>query len=624
MIVIGIASANRPEAIRQLLPELKSQTIFDDYENGKIVIFNGTRRKDKVVFDKYIDIQNENKDVHFIHHEGGPALGRNLLRRECEDDDYFVLLDDDTFPKHPNIISDMISFLDVYEVDIVSGVWECEKQKYRPYGEIIELMGRVVTRKPLRENGVHSVHIPLATLAAKGKDIRKVSFDPRIEFYGDMFDIGMSIKEKKMNCVYNTDFIFEHKNIPNDENVKFKRSNAQWRYLADKWNVSLFKSGRHLPPKNSFEEYVSEENKRVFIVEFNRYHFETIPGYAMLFDSLGFKVEVLMYDNDMGVEADVKKTCLNAKINYITSTQSALSYIERNANNSDFCFLNSSGYLEKIANGEELRFYNCSYIDIILDLNLFEDKKVLVVHHDAMRKMSKRASNVREICLQPMMAKIHGLHYLPPINKLKGEVVVEREYSSKRFIVAGLVEKERRDYRKIQKEFSSAVLKESSFKHILHICGAVPGHSKSYMRNIIENAKKSGTDCCYFFPEIKGKKINSCVFDQSLKSSDFIILGTDPYDKIHSNYLRNKGSGVVGLVVDHGVIPVCHKYFATAFGIGSISVVYDEVEKTLEEAILECMNMSPDELIEYKVKIKDLHNKMSKKNIEILEKIVKH
>jgi hypothetical protein len=215
MIVIGIASANRPEAIRQLLPELRKQSVYHSEKKVKIVVFNGTSTKDESVFDKYLELQSKNQDVYFIHQEGGPALGRYLLRRECTDDDFFVLLDDDTFPKHQNTISEMLLFLNESGADIVSAVWECEKQKYRPYGEIIDLMGNIATRKPLREKGVHVIHIPLATLAGKGINIRKISFDQNIEFYGDMFDIGMSIKTQNIKCLYNSELIFEHKNIPN-------------------------------------------------------------------------------------------------------------------------------------------------------------------------------------------------------------------------------------------------------------------------------------------------------------------------------------------------------------------------------------------------------------------------
>lgn len=613
MYVVGVASANRPEAIKRLLPSLREQTIYG--KGARVVVFNGTKKNNIEVYKEYVDLDKANDDVKFIHQEGGPALGRNLLRGECDDDEVFILLDDDTFPKEKNTLEKLVGLLEKENVDIVSGVWECEKQKYRPYGEVIEIAEGVANRKPLREKGVHDIHIPLATLAAKGSNLKKVSFDPKIDFYGDMYDIGMSILKNKLSCRYSSDVVFEHKNIPNDKRVDFKRPAGQWGYLADKWRVSFFVSGDLYTPRRE-----GGDNKKVFMVEFNKYHFETLPAYVEVFSDLGCEVEVLINNNRLGVDEDVKRICRNVVVTHFDSTSEALDILESTAKQGDYCFLNSSGFMDNSLGGSGSKIYNTKYVDEVLNTGVFQSGNIIAVHHDALKISSHDLRGVAQLCIQPVMAKINNFYYIPPVSLKKPCRDFDKVF--KKFIVPGLVEESRRDYEYIEHSFSSAVKDVESNEFFLDICGAVPASSQGYMKSIIDRAKQKGTDSFFVFPELKGAKVVNKKFEEKLNSSDFLVLGTDPYNKEHSKYLRNKGSGAFGLVLDYNLIPVCHKYFAIAYGLQNVAITYGDESSTLKDAMLKCMKMNGEEVRELRSKILVLKQSIYNENKAKLSRVL--
>ena len=273
---IGIPTANRPKAISQLLESLTRQ---DEFEKFRIIVVNGTAKSEVLTNNKYQHICHKYPNVTYHSNEGGPANGRKIVTSHLKDEDIVVFLDDDTFPKTKCTINDLIKFLiSNKHLDIVSGVWDCRKLPSRAYGEELILEDNYLYRQEKREQGLIKVDIPLATFCCSGKIAKCLSFDSNIPFYGDMFDMGISIMRNNFHCAYNTNFVFDHIPIDNiSPSTEYRKVN-KWQYIADKWRVSFFHNSCLYTPQNTVEDNATTQLKtsdvrKVFIVELNPYHF---------------------------------------------------------------------------------------------------------------------------------------------------------------------------------------------------------------------------------------------------------------------------------------------------------------------------------------------------------------
>ena len=601
MIIIGIVSANRPIAIESLLIELKQQTLVSS--SIKTIVFNGTSEKNCTVFLKYKKLEKAYPSVEFINKEGGPALGRFLIFEKVRSEDVLILLDDDTFPQTINTLQQLVDILDENDIDILSGVWNCQKQKHRPYGYIIHDLLGIYLREPTKVKGRHRVDIPLATMALKGSICSKLEIDKSILFYGDMFDIGVSIKNLGLKCYYDSSVVFEHRNIPNDKDAKVTRYNNQWDYLAKKWGKTVTIGnrlfiGKSMASKSSMlPNQPAKLKPRAFVVELNQYHFETIPFFCKLLYDKGYEVYACFKKTKLLVFHQFPKLKSQVKQFVFHKDEQLFNFLLEKASDNDVCLLNSSGKVFRSGSDE---YYSCVNIEQLVKVNIFQSDRLIAIHHDAKKVSNVDANKYKEVCLQPFMSKLHKIPFVTPAYiEVEKAIKINSERGNRRFIMAGLVESKRRNYQDIIQAFINLSIKYGRRDFVLDLCGFAPFPERSWLEKIMDKIKTLNIEECFIFPKFSGGKISSEEFNKRLSLADFFLLGLDPYNVHHSSYLRSKSTGGLDILLTKNLIPIMHKYYSIAFNLPKGTIIYEN--NHLEDILSYCINMSD----------KDIHLKKS-------------
>ena len=231
-ITIGVVSAYRTNSVDIIMKALDIQNIRNDC---KVVFVDGTPDNYEKIKNKYKELVSK-YDCEFISNEGGPAKNRQLII-DTFDTDYCILLDDDTIPSKPDTLEQLVNEFISNKFDVLSGVWDCQKTPPpgREYGQILYYNedGKL-RRRLMRDNGIHQIHIPMATFIIKKGS--KIKFDPTIEFFGEMLDFGIYCSENDISIAYTTNVVFNHYNIPNDVNYPSRNINGV-KIVKEKWGI---------------------------------------------------------------------------------------------------------------------------------------------------------------------------------------------------------------------------------------------------------------------------------------------------------------------------------------------------------------------------------------------------
>ena len=613
MLIIGIPSSNRVNALELLIPELLKSKL--DNLDFKILIINTSSSNYSEINKRYQNLSTAFNKVEVMHVEGGPSAGRKAVSLRVKNTDTIIMLDDDTFPENENTLLEMYKYFNQTNLEIISGIWECEKNPSRPYGEIIIEKSGVITRKTIRMNVITNIHIPLATFICNGKTLKDLDFDPQIRFYGDMLDMGLCILRKGIKCSYNPDFLFFHKKIENLVQDTSYRQYNQWQYLADKWGIGFFKGSYFYSPKNQISKTTKEYKRKIFIVELNAYHHETIPGWIKLLDE-SIIIEVCILLNSKIKDLSEFN---NVTLNEFDNPNAILEHLAGNASVNDACILNSSGRLGNIKNNQFSAFtYTTEHLESITNLNIFNAEKLLVLHHDLTPNAVREKFPHKAFCLQPRMAKIHNYNFITLQSNELMPISQTKEGATKNLIVAGLVEKKRRDYFTIVSSFANHSLSEKGSLLRLNIVGGVPYKEQNYFKEIIEVSNKISGNINIELPKIQGSKIPETEFNSQLLKADFIVFGINPDLADHTTYLFTKGSGSLNLALSYGLIPIAEKRIARAYSISRISITYDN----FSDALTFISKMSRKDINDLKVSVQEYAKDLRKKSKDLLSKML--
>ena len=601
MLIIGIPSANRPEAIKRLIPAILAQDLDSDY---RIVVANGTipdRIDTKLVHEEYIQICSSISNLSIINNAGGPSSGRWAITDRCAPDDTIIFLDDDTFPSHPRTLSDLLSFFRSSDnIDIASAIWNCQKDPNRPYGSILQSSNGFVHRHNIRKEGIHRVQIPLATFCTSGEIAKRLSFDQRIPFYGDLYDTGLSILVEDLNCFYSSEIVFDHKQIDNSFASTDYRKVDSWGYISSKWNVSFFIGNKLYSPlegrkatlvqDKKYSDYIGSPqessgnsvlcSRKLFLVELNKYHFETIPILVDLFRSLDIGITVVVLHNRLLDSADLSQKCSYIELD--TPSQ-IVKYVSGKIREQDILFVNSAGVVDR---SPITRVFNYDPSHLLLFRKAIKHAgcKIAAIHHDLSPTEVRKRSSSLDICLQPSMAKCHHMHYLPLVSEV--DVNSENQGQEKRVVIAGLLDRSRRDYGGIIAAFKRYFSANPQSLIRLHFLGSYVPRDRDYFLELfkpLESEEFSG-----FFDisaVVTGGKINSKDFDYALSCSQFLLWGINPVLPDQFPYIYSKASGSFSLSMSHCLVPVVHANVAAAYDISKISITYSDyadLEKQLD------------------------------------------
>ena len=80
--------------------------------------------------------------------------------------------------------------------------------------------------------------------------------------------------------------------------------------------------------------------KKAFIVEFNPYHFETLPIWANLLNSLEINVNILSLKNNIGISKVIQESAPLANHFTFQGKSEIIQYLKENLMETDFLILN--------------------------------------------------------------------------------------------------------------------------------------------------------------------------------------------------------------------------------------------------------------------------------------------
>ena len=589
MIKIGIPTAYRPAAIAKILPCVLSQK-FDNGESFIVTVVNGTPCSFTRINEKYSDLAKEFPDVVFINEAGSPANGRLICSQQCGEADTLVLLDDDTLPSTTGTINELVNFLRLNDLDIASGVWDCQKIPTREFGTKLHDVYGVIVPENLKLAGTQAIHMPLATFAVSPHALKKISFDPNIKFYGDLFDVGMSVLRKGLKCCYDSTIIFHHLNIANDPSSTFNRPSKQWQYLSNKWDVGIIHDKiMYSPIRRSmnmasaadvgkqFNSCASDVQK-LFIVELNRYHFETIPPVINCLQKYFREIHLVTYEDNVNMLYGHEELRLKIQHHEVKQRSEIIDFLVTVADSEDYIFLNSAGSVDRTGKLGEPR-YLLKELGEIDRLRIFKEKNIFAIHHDCKLTRAEREQYGHiPLCLQPFMAKIYSLSQFSPIVKKVNRLdygLVDKQADIVRFIVPGLVDPERRDYEYIIDVFIKAA-QLTKKKFILDLCGVATPKNQPYIQTLMQRVEDAGVADCFEFPAMQGMKIKQDMLDARLREATFLVFGLNADVPSQREYLANKASGSLALSMSYQLIPILASNYATAYGLSRCALTYTD------------------------------------------------
>ena len=593
MFKIGIPSANRPQAIQLLLEALDKQLTNTPFQ---VIVANGTQHEFKEINADYERICGQYSNIRLISDPGGPANGRKLIAEQCADEDIVILLDDDTFPCNPRTIQQHVDFFKANSYQLVSGIWNCQKNPSRPYGSILHYSNGFITRQDLRTNGIKKIHIPLATFCGKGSTIKRLRSDSAIPFYGDMLDIGLSILFNGVTCAYNSDIVYDHLQINNSIPFTNYRQLNSWQYISNKWNTSFFIDNKLYGPeteglnlKRSEVEDLrikgqtlsNSRNIRVFLVELNPYHYETLPVFAKMLEEMRVELQVVYLRNQIGIKQSISSAAESATCVELESKDEILKYLARNFRSDDTLILNSAGRV--CAGGNSSLFdYTLSCVKEISHILNIPRHRFISLHHGTCTRQERSQHSHLAICLQPQMALIHNMTYLPLVQESTYKEMGNQEVNSsghpiKRLLIAGQLEMKRRDYGTILEWFAEYYENFSDSSLRVLVLGGFAPKDRKYFTSLFESIQQSTSSRFFELPdpesESKGK-VPVEIFEQKVMTSHFLLYAIHPTRRNHFAYSYSKGTGSYSLGLTNALVPVTDTMISSAYRISDISIRY--------------------------------------------------
>lgn len=241
-ITIGIPTCGRPQAIKNCLESIQQHIHFEH----QIIIVDSLATEESLAL-----------YASFAHTECisfttpiGPAAARKLIAERAEAD-YVLFLDDDN-EVTAGCVERLIEYLETHpEIDIVGGAWREEGSlQKRAIGQQFNfgfqagqkvIFKSFVTVDQIHQLGLESfkVNVVLATMLVRKPVFERVNFDPRYDFFYELFDFFLQCYDKGVNVFALPSAIFEHKPLKYTQSTlrENNKGEREKQKFIEKWGL---------------------------------------------------------------------------------------------------------------------------------------------------------------------------------------------------------------------------------------------------------------------------------------------------------------------------------------------------------------------------------------------------
>lgn len=241
-VTIGIPTAGRPKAIEACLDSIVANVRLD---HRVIVLDSLVTDRARQAYGRYPNVECLGFTTPI-----GPSEARRRIA-DVSDSPYLLYLDDDNIVT-PGSVEALLAFLEANpEVDIAAGGWReggsLEKRALGQFFHFGRQNGRWGVYKSFvkipdaQSMGLTSVRVDatLATMMIRRAVFERVSFDPRYDFFYELFDFFMQCRKEGVHIEAMPAVIFEHHPIPYEASTRRQtgEKSTDERRFAEKWGV---------------------------------------------------------------------------------------------------------------------------------------------------------------------------------------------------------------------------------------------------------------------------------------------------------------------------------------------------------------------------------------------------
>lgn len=241
-VTIGIPTCGRPQAIKNCLGSIQRHARFD---YTTIIVDSLATEENLALYARF-----PNTECISFTHPIGPAAARKLIAEQVKTP-YLLFLDDDN-EITAGCVERMIGYLEAHpEIHIVGGAWREEGSlQNRAIGQRFSfglqaaeqaIFKSFITVDQIAELGLESlkVDVVLATMLVRKEVFASVNFDPRYDFFYELFDFFLQCYYQRLNVFALPAAIFEHKPLKYTQSTlrENNRGEHEKQKFIEKWGL---------------------------------------------------------------------------------------------------------------------------------------------------------------------------------------------------------------------------------------------------------------------------------------------------------------------------------------------------------------------------------------------------
>lgn len=617
-ISICIVSANRSLAIKALLMSLRQQLNYTDFD---VIVFNGTDPKYVNCFSAYLRLEGYFPEVRFIHKFGGPALGRSLLLEYCRARNQYrhiIFLDDDTFPAANNTLVSMLERLDNSIAAILAGIWKCEKNPKRAYGNTITVEANKLSVTDCRTDGFVRIHIPLASFALDVSKTASLQLDPLLPFYGDLLDLGMQIYQNQIDTFYDSSIVFIHRKIRNDIDPKGYRSVSPWQYLSNKYLIDINKQGKTWRPflhrqkqlhssvkqlncdnpqqqaldegsSTSLGSHAAKCNHDLHIIELYPFHYETLP--CVIESSRAKFSQIYLHltkcKSAEGFCDSLRRKTQDVNAFIYDNRELLLSSLRERLCASSYVFINTIGRPSQLntANnyGKLVIIQDSDLREIVFSIGLPASRVAFLLHEDFIGVGDYITMGYRIASIHPWLSRMYDIPRIIPTY----DEPVNSQPHLRRFAVPGLLEQKRRDYGGIIQGFCDYFCESGDRDFFVDFIGRIPRAERDFFTSLSTKVSELQLEGCFNIPQALSvqERIDENEFYSRLNSAAFLVWGIDPLLSRHFDYVYQKSTGTYALHMNSAAVSLVDDRIVASYSLDEGSVLGYGHKRPFKDAI---------------------------------------
>jgi GT2 family glycosyltransferase len=241
-LTIGIPTCGRPQAIRNCLESIQ-KNVHVDYKT--IVV-------DSLITEESLAVYNSFKHTECLGFSSpiGPSAARQLIAEKA--DTPFILFLDDDNEVTPNCVELMLTYLTTHpEIQILGGAWREDGSVHnRAVGQQFNLgfqdNQRVIFKSFVTVEQIHQLKLEsfrvsgvLATMMVRNAVFDQVNFDPRYDFFYELFDFFLQCHYQNINIYAFPNAVFEHKPLKYTQSTlrENNKGEKEKQKFIEKWQI---------------------------------------------------------------------------------------------------------------------------------------------------------------------------------------------------------------------------------------------------------------------------------------------------------------------------------------------------------------------------------------------------